>query len=78
MMLERNDLVLCSAKVITMNPRQAQAEALAVCNRRIVAVGAWTCVAFLLLNMAVSAPPWELIINRDVLERKVPCLYNLI
>ena len=41
----RNDLAICSANVITMNPQQPQAEALLVRDGYIVAIGSWGDVA---------------------------------
>jgi predicted amidohydrolase YtcJ len=40
-----NDLALCNTNLITMNPQQPRAEALAVRDGRIVAVGTWNDVA---------------------------------
>jgi predicted amidohydrolase YtcJ len=40
-----SNLALCSANIITMNPKQPRAEALAVRDGRIIAVGAWADVA---------------------------------
>ena len=40
-----NDLALCNTNLITMNPQQPRAEALAVREGRIVAVGSWDDVA---------------------------------
>jgi len=41
----KNDLALCNANVITMNPQQSRAEALVVRDGHIVAVGSWDGVA---------------------------------
>ena len=41
----QSDLVLCSANIITMNPRQPRADSIVVRGGRIAAVGAWEDVA---------------------------------